>query len=45
LLFQRFHRKVALTTEGQRIFWALTSSLEFINQEVLEIREQALSGS
>ncbi|MGY3885459.1 DNA-binding transcriptional regulator DsdC [Aeromonas aquatica] len=44
-LFQRFHRKVVLTTEGQRIFWALKSSLEFINQEILEIKNQELSGS
>ena len=44
-LFQRFHRKVVLTAGGQRVFWALKSSLEFINQEVLEIRDQALSGS
>ena len=44
-LFQRFHRKVMLTTEGQRVFWALKSSLEFINQEILEIKNQELSGS
>lgn len=44
-LFQRFHRKVVLTAGGERVFWALKSSLEFINQEVLEIRDQALSGS
>lgn len=44
-LFQRFHRKVALTAEGQRVFWALKSSLEFINQEILEIKNQELSGS
>ncbi|MGZ8066694.1 DNA-binding transcriptional regulator DsdC [Aeromonas salmonicida] len=44
-LFQRFHRKVMLTAEGQRVFWALKSSLEFINQEILEIRHQELSGS
>ena len=43
-LFQRFHRKVALTADGQRVFWALTSSLEVINQEILEIRHQELSG-
>ncbi|MGY6038821.1 DNA-binding transcriptional regulator DsdC [Aeromonas sp. AE23HZ002T15] len=44
-LFQRFHRKVELTAEGQRVFWALKSSLEFINQEILEIKSQELSGS
>lgn len=37
-LFERFHRKVVLTAEGQRVFWALKSSLEFINQEILEIK-------
>ncbi|MCF7718400.1 DNA-binding transcriptional regulator DsdC [Aeromonas jandaei] len=44
-LFERFHRKVVLTAEGQRVFWALKSSLEFINQEILEIRNQELSGT
>lgn len=44
-LFQRFHRKVELTREGQRVFWALKSSLEFINQEILEIKNQELSGT
>ncbi|WP_281705018.1 DNA-binding transcriptional regulator DsdC [Aeromonas taiwanensis] len=43
-LFQRFHRRVALTAEGERVFWALKSSLEFINQEILEIKHQELSG-
>ncbi|ENM3690777.1 LysR family transcriptional regulator, partial [Yersinia enterocolitica] len=27
-LFQRFHRKVELTSEGERVFWVLKSSLE-----------------
>ncbi len=44
-LFERFHRKVVLTAEGQRVFWALKSSLEFINQEILEIKNQELSGT
>ncbi len=43
-LFERFHRKVVLTADGQRVFWALKSSLEFINQEILEIKNQELSG-
>ncbi len=36
---------MALTADGQRVFWALKSSLEFINQEILEIRHQELSGT
>ena len=44
-LFQRFHRKIELTGEGQRVFWALKSSLEYLNQEILEIKNQELSGS
>ena len=44
-LFERFHRKVVLTADGQRVFWALKSSLEFINQEILEIKNQELSGT
>ncbi|GKX63701.1 Gcv operon activator [Pragia fontium] len=44
-LFQRFHRKIELTDEGQRVYWALKSSLEYLNQEILEIKNQELSGS
>jgi LysR family D-serine deaminase transcriptional activator len=44
-LFLRFHRKVELTDEGRRIFWTIKSSLERLNQEVLEIKNQQLSGS
>lgn len=44
-LFQRFHRRIELTTEGQRIYWALKSSLEYLNQEILEIKNQEISGN
>ncbi|MBK5143118.1 DNA-binding transcriptional regulator DsdC [Budviciaceae bacterium BWR-B9] len=44
-LFQRFHRKIELTPEGQRVYWALKSSLEYLNQEILEIKNQELSGN
>lgn len=44
-LFQRFHRKVELTSEGERVFWVLKSSLEYLNQEILEIKNQELSGT
>lgn len=44
-LFQRFHRKIELTAEGQRVFWALKSSLEYLNQEIFEIKNQELNGS
>lgn len=44
-LFSRFHRKIELTGEGQRVFWAIKMSLEHMNQEILEIKNQRLSGS
>ncbi|TQI81271.1 LysR family D-serine deaminase transcriptional activator [Serratia fonticola] len=44
-LFQRFHRRIALTPEGERVFWVLKSSLSDLNQEILEIKSQELSGT
>lgn len=44
-LFVRLHRKVELTREGQRVHWALKASLDSLNQEILDIKNQALSGS
>lgn len=44
-LFLRSHRKVELTEEGKRVFWALKTSLDGLNQEILEIKSQELSGS
>ncbi|EJF30651.1 MULTISPECIES: DNA-binding transcriptional regulator DsdC [Enterobacteriaceae] len=43
-LFVRSHRKVELTHEGKRVFWALKSSLDTLNQEILDIKNQELSG-
>lgn len=44
-LFVRSHRKVELTREGKRVFWALKSSLDMLNQEILDIKNQELSGT
>ncbi|SQI44149.1 Gcv operon activator [Leminorella richardii] len=43
-LFRRFHRRIELTSEGQRVYWSLKSSLESLNQEILEIKSRELSG-
>lgn len=43
-LFVRSHRKVELTHEGKRVFWALKSSLDTLNQEILDIKTGELSG-
>lgn len=34
-LFVRSHRKVELTHEGKRVYWALKSSLDTLNQKFL----------
>ncbi|WP_064607481.1 DNA-binding transcriptional regulator DsdC [Photobacterium sp. J15] len=44
-LFERFHRRIKLTSEGERIYTALQSSLALINQEVAEIRNNEISGA
>ncbi len=44
-LFVRSHRKVELTREGKRVYWALKASLDGLNQEILDIKNQELSGS
>lgn len=33
LLFQRFHRRITLTPEGERMQWALDSSFNTLNQK------------
>ncbi len=38
-LFIRSHRKVELTREGRRVFWALKSSLDSLNREILDIKK------
>lgn len=44
-LFLRLHRKVELTHEGQRLFIAMQSSLDQLNNELHAIQNQALAGS
>ncbi|VGD28528.1 DNA-binding transcriptional regulator DsdC [Klebsiella pneumoniae] len=44
-LFVRSHLKVELTREGKRVYWALKASLDGLNQEILDIKNQELSGS
>lgn len=44
-LFVRSHRKVELTREGKRVYWALKASLDGLNQEILDIKNRELSGS
>ncbi|MGK3115262.1 DNA-binding transcriptional regulator DsdC [Candidatus Pantoea formicae] len=43
-LFNRSHRKVELTLEGERIYAAMNTSLNFLNQEVQSIKNQGFSG-
>ena len=33
LLFQRFHRRITLTPEGERMQWALDSSFNTLNRK------------
>lgn len=42
-LLVRSHRKVELTLEGKRYRWTLKSSLDTLNQEIPDIKNQALS--
>ena len=42
-LFVRSHRKVELTHEGKRVYWALKSTLDTLNQEILDIKNQELA--
>ncbi len=43
-LFERFHRRIELTLDGERIYWALRKNLDDINQEILDIKNQEISG-
>lgn len=43
-LFERFHRRVELTSDGERIYWALRKNLDDINQEIIDIKNQEISG-
>ncbi len=44
LLFKRSHRKIELTKEGERIYIAVSSSLTSLNQEILEVKSNEISG-
>ncbi len=44
LLFKRSHRKIELTSGGKRIYIAITSSLSTLNQEILEVKNNEISG-
>ncbi|OLQ69307.1 colanic acid biosynthesis glycosyltransferase WcaA [Photobacterium proteolyticum] len=43
-LFHRYHRKIKLTNEGERVYSSLHLSLQKINQEIGEIKSSELSG-
>jgi LysR family D-serine deaminase transcriptional activator len=43
-LFHRFTRRIAFTSEGQRLFDALRFSLSSINEEIHQIRNQEMRG-
>ncbi|MFP6833793.1 MAG: LysR family transcriptional regulator, partial [Porticoccaceae bacterium] len=43
-LFKRSHRKISLTSEGERIYRTLKQSLNTLNQEILEVRDGEISG-
>ncbi len=43
-LFERFHRRVELTSDGERIYRALRKNLDDINQEIIDIKNQEISG-
>ena len=45
LLFQRFHRRITLTPDGERMQWALNHSFDALTQEILDIKNRELTGS
>lgn len=44
-LFHRFHRRIELTQDGENLFNVLKKSLAILNQEILEIKSQELTGT
>ncbi|ELR66787.1 D-serine dehydratase transcriptional activator [Photobacterium marinum] len=44
-LFERLHRKVKLTSEGDRIYSILQTSFDLLNKEISEINSNDISGS
>lgn len=44
-LFHRFHRRIALTHDGENLYTVVKNSLHILNQEILEIKNQEISGT
>lgn len=44
LLFYRYNRSIELTLEGKKIYAALSHSLQYLNEEILDIHSQDISG-
>lgn len=44
-LFERAHRKILLTAEGKRIYAALSRTLNDLNQEILDVKNEEVSGT
>ncbi|MBF4248293.1 DNA-binding transcriptional regulator DsdC, partial [Vibrio anguillarum] len=43
-LFERAHRKITLTEEGERIYQSLKRTLNDLNQEILDVKNGDVSG-
>lgn len=43
-LFNRYHRRIVLSTEGKKLFNTLQKFLHKLNQDVLDIKNQEISG-
>ncbi len=44
-LFYRFHRKIELTSDGEKLFYSLQKSFDSINRDIFEIKNQEIIGS
>ena len=44
-LFERFHRRIELTRDGRNLFNVFKKSLNILNQEILEIKNQEIIGT
>ncbi|CDT91983.1 DNA-binding transcriptional regulator DsdC [Vibrio coralliirubri] len=44
-LFERAHRRITLTSEGKRIYAALSRTLNDLNQEILDVKKEEISGT
>ncbi|MFZ7173323.1 DNA-binding transcriptional regulator DsdC [[Pasteurella] aerogenes] len=43
-LFNRFHRRIELTYDGEKLFHTLQRSFDLLNKEIFEIRNQEITG-